>query len=376
MLQSIRAKSYEIKINLADAQLKQSEIETSLLSDPKVEYDYLFGSVAGTGNQKDFAVTQEFDYPTTYSAKRKLNELKVRQVSLVSQLHMHTTLSTAKILLIQKIWINKKRNIGNQRIADAKALVDAFEKKLQFGEATVIDVNRARLHLFRSENDASMLELDARSVDAQLAILNGGAPVIFNDTTYFPFPEISSYAQLDSIVAENDLYLKALDNESGIMQQEIALQKALTLPRFELGYHSQSILGQSFRGVHIGMSIPLFEKKNKVQNAHLNLAKHRYQSNQHVAEHQMENKQLLDSLHTYKNTVVAIGRMKQQLNTEYLIGKALTLGEITVTQYLKEKEEYYTVIDQYLDSEFLYYHTLGRIFRFYNPGIIEDNKLP
>ena len=372
MLQSIRTNSYEIKINLADAQLKQSEIKTSLLSDPKVEYDYLFGSVAGTGNQKDFAVTQEFDYPKTYAAKRKLNELKGRQVDLVSQLQLHTTLATAKILLIQKIWINKKRNISNQRMADAKALVDAFEKKLQFGEATVIDVNRARLHLFRTENDASMLGLEARSVDAQLAMLNGGAQVVFNDTTYFPFPEISSYAQLDSIVVENDLYLKVIENECGTMQQEIALQKALTLPRFELGYHSQSILGQSFRGVHIGMSIPLFEKKNKVRNAQLNFAKHQYESSQHIAEHQMENKQLLDSLHTYKKTVVAIERMKQQLNTEYLIGKALKLGEITVTEYLEEKEEYYTVIDQYLDAEFLYYHTLGRIFRFYNPGIIEN----
>ena len=44
---------------------KQLEYKTGLTPyDPSVEYDYMYGSPAGAGNQRDFSVTQRLDFPT------------------------------------------------------------------------------------------------------------------------------------------------------------------------------------------------------------------------------------------------------------------------------------------------------------------------
>jgi outer membrane protein, heavy metal efflux system len=49
-----------------------------------------------------------------------------------------------------------------------------------------------------------------------------------------------------------------------IGQQMVEVSKALNLPKFETGYHYQAMLGQRFNGLHLGLTIPLWENKNKV----------------------------------------------------------------------------------------------------------------
>ena len=53
-------------------------------------------------------------------------------------------------------------------------------------------------------------------------------------------------------------------------EKEIKYQKMYSLPSFELGYKSETILNQKLKGLHAGISIPLWENKNSVKYAKLN----------------------------------------------------------------------------------------------------------
>ena len=73
------------------------------------------------------------------------------------------------------------------------------------------------------------------------------------------------------MIEANDPILKVYEHEKEVMERQIAAQKSLKLPKIEAGYHSQGILDQNFRGVHKGITIPLWENKNKLEAAQANL---------------------------------------------------------------------------------------------------------
>src|ERR687897_874573 len=63
-----------IQANKKYWEARRAEYRTGLSPyDPQVEYDYLFGSPPGAGNQRDFSITQRLDFPTTYKRKRSLS---------------------------------------------------------------------------------------------------------------------------------------------------------------------------------------------------------------------------------------------------------------------------------------------------------------
>ncbi len=49
------------------------------------------------------------------------------------------------------------------------------------------------------------------------------------------------------------------------------MNRAEALPKFHTGYLSETVIDQKFQGISVGMSIPLWENKNKVQYAKANV---------------------------------------------------------------------------------------------------------
>ncbi|MGN6495419.1 MAG: hypothetical protein ACTHLE_25755 [Agriterribacter sp.] len=56
--------------------------------------------------------------------------------------------------------------------------------------------------------------------------------------------------------------------------------------------------------------------------------------------------------------------LMQTLNNDYLLGKALSLGQITVVQYFYEEAFYFNAYDQYLTMEMEYQKAVARLFKY------------
>ena len=154
------------------------------------------------------------------------------------------------------------------------------------------------------------------------------------------------------------------EQEKLIQQKQIALQKAMNLPKLEAGYHSQGILGQSYRGFHSGIVVPLWENKNKVKAAKAGLDHLVANTDNHRLEHRLENKRLYDQLEIRRTSMQEYHTLLSSLNNTALLDKALRLGQITVMQYFLDQAYYFSAYDKYLQMEREYHKAVAELFKY------------
>src|SRR5829696_8899345 len=143
LVKQVERNNKSIQTNKKYWEAKQAEFKTGLSPyDPQVEYDYLFGSPAGAGNQKDFSVTQRLDFPTTYKRKKELSNTQIAQTNLQQGVNRQDVLLEAKLVTIQIIYLNKKAAELRRRLANTQQLVQDYQKKLDQGDVVVLDVNK------------------------------------------------------------------------------------------------------------------------------------------------------------------------------------------------------------------------------------------
>ncbi len=365
VVKQVERNSKSIKSNKKYWQAKQAEYKTGLTPyDPTVEFDYLFGSPVGAGNQKDFSITQRLDFPTVYKKKKQLSAQQIAQTKLQQQVYRLDVLLEAKLLTLQVIYLNKKNAELNRRLANTQKLVQDYQKKLDKGEVIILDVNKAKLQLLNIKNEVKLSENEKQVLLAKITELNGGIAIAVNDTIYPITPTIPDFEILDSSIEANDPIIKVYEQEKRIWQHQIAVQKAMNLPKIETGYHSQSILGQSYKGFHTGITIPLWENKNKTNVTKSNLEYAASNAETHRLNHRLENKQYYELLDVRLKMVQEYKELLSTLNNTTLLNKALLLGQITIIQYFYDESFYFTAYDKYLQAEWEFQQAVARLYKF------------
>ena len=365
VLKKVENNNMSIQSNKKYWEAKRSEFKTGLTPyDPQVEYDFMFGSPVGAGNQKDFSITQRLDFPTAYKRKKELSGQQIAQTELQQQVYRQDILLEAKLLSLQIIYLNKKAAELNRRLVTTQKLVQDYQKKSDKGDVIILDVNKARLQLLNIKNETALNENEKQVLLTKISALNGGIAVSISDTTYPLVPVIPDFEILDSTIEANDPIIKVYEQEKKILGQQIAVQKAMNLPKIETGYRSQGILGQSYKGFHAGITIPLWENKNKLNAAKTNLEYAASNAETHRLNHRLENKQYYDQLDVRLKMVKEYKELLSTLNNTILLNKALSLGQITIIQYFYDESFYFTAYDKYLQAEWEYQHSVARLYKF------------
>jgi len=123
------------------------------------------------------------------------------------------------------------------------------------------------------------------------------------------------------------------------------------MPKFQAGYMSESLVGQDFKGVTVGLSIPLWENKNTVKYAKANAIA----LENTASDNKMQLYSHLKVLHTkaisLQNNVSDYQSKLQLFNNSDLLKKALDKGEITLINYILELSIYYESVNNLLILE-------------------------
>lgn len=365
LLSQVSRNNKAIQANREFELARKAEFKTGLTPyDPMVEYDYLSGSPAGAGNQRDFAVTQQLDFPSVYGSKRKLSVQQGIQSDLQHRVFSQDILLKAKLEALELIYLNKLSAELKHRLERTQALVSDYQKKLDKGDAIILDVNKAKLQLLNIQQDVMLNDNEISQTLTRLQELNGGMEISLTDTVYPFVAQVPNFRTLDSLIEANDPLLKVYEQEQQIRKQQITVQKRLNLPKIETGYHSQAILGQSYKGVHGGISIPLWENKNRVKAAEANLNYANFNAVNHKLEHQLENKQYYDQLEVRRNAMAEYRTLLSSLNNAALLDKALKFGQITIIQYAQDERFYFDSYFRYLQMEAEYHKAMARLYKF------------
>jgi len=365
VLSTIEKNNKTILTNVQYWEAKKLEYQTGLTPyNPKVDYDYLNGSPIGAGNQTGFAVTQSFDFPTAYSKKKQLSNEQIEQADFQIIATRQNVLLEAKLICIELVYRNKFQTELTKRKQSTEKWLNAFKIKLDKGEGNVLDVNKAKLQLIEinatfQENLSTIHQLNQK-----LTELNGGIVLGFTDTIYSPLPSIPTFDSLEAEIEANDPVRKYLEQEKVIGQKELALSKAMSLPKFETGYHYQAILGQRFNGIHFGLTIPLWENKNKVKAQQANLAFNDFNLQDHLNEHYYDIKQKYEKQSNLKITLTEYKTLFASINNVELLGKSLSLGQISTIEYFMEMTYYYDALNNYLKTEKEYNKIVAELYKY------------
>ena len=207
------------------------------------------------------------------------------------------------------------------------------------------------MNLVSAQTEAARVEAERAALLAELKAMNGGKDIDFTENV---FPVRALPADFEEWYAQAEARSPALQYLSGqieIERRQARLNRALDLPRFSAGYMSERGDGERFHGVVVGISIPLWENRNRVrqataqaQAAEFALRDNKTQFYNHLRAIHVKAAALRKNAQTARQALSLYG-------SEPLLRKAFDAGEISLINYLLEIEFYYNAIDKVLEAE-------------------------
>jgi CzcA family heavy metal efflux pump len=321
-------------------------------ANPEVEYSYLWGSPSPTGSRTDISVRQQLDFPSAYAHRSKIAEAENGNVALAYKSARAALLLEAKQACIALAYSNALAREYAARLQSAEQLAKMYKARLAAGDANAVESNKAQLNLAAVRREAAGIATEQAALRLELRRLNGGkeAPPIGSEYPDSRLPDSFEewYAQVESA---NPALLYA-DGQLEVSRRQVKLAVAEGLPKLSVGYASESVAGgDRFQGISAGISIPLWENKNRTKQARVQVkaseaalrdAKIRLHSSLQILYRKADD--LQQAAATYRATLEAC-------NSEPLLKKALDTGEISLLTYLQEMEFYYAAVSSALATE-------------------------
>lgn len=334
------------------------------LPNPTVELNQLWADRSVGGNSNELAVIQSFDFPTVYFNKNKLAKLKAETSDYQYAATRQGILLKAQQICQEIIFLRKQKGLLERRLANAQRLENLFQKRLSTGDANQLELNKIQLEKINAQNASRRNEASLRSQLEQLQALNGGIPMVFNDQEFDRATRLPSFTQIETEYLAADPTLKSLIGESESAHREIKVNRALTLPKFDIGYRRNGGSETKMNGFRIGMSIPLWENKNIVKQAK---AKAEYTALT-VEDNTQTLKATLQDLYlqtqSLQSTKEEYAKTLSVQRNEELLNKALEAGQISMLDYFVEITILYDSIQNYLDVEKDYHNLLAQLLQY------------
>ena len=321
------------------------------LEDPEVEFSYSWGSPADIGTRQDISVTQSFDIPTILGKKRKVAEMKNEMAEWQYRADRMNILLEARLLLIDMIYYNKMLLELAKRKTSAQAIMDAQKLRLDKGDGNIIEYNKARMMFSTVEVETEQMETERNAVHSQLVRLNGGSDVTVDLYEFEPIGLPLDFSEWFGRKAETIPALAYMASSTALSEKELSVAKAMKFPAVSIGYVRENTLGQYYHGVSVGMSIPLWNRKNTVRQAKVAAEAARYRQENAVSQYRGQLEVLYNRTSGLRKTVEEYRLMLRETSSEALLAKALDAGEMSVIEYSVQMGAYYELADKALAAE-------------------------
>lgn len=321
------------------------------LENPEFEFHYLWGNPSTMGQRTDISIKQSFDFPTVYGHQNKISDLKNEQVELKYTKEQKALILQAKQILFQLVYHNAQQKQLLERLEHAQSIASSYQSKFRVGETNVLEFNKSQLNLLNLQKESESVQIERKSLLAELRSLNGGKAIVFENPVYEQVSLPLDFEQWYTKAEANNPLLNWLKQEVELSQRQVKLSKAMSLPKLNAGYMSEKAGGEQFQGLIIGVSIPLWENKNTVKYAKANTdAMQSYAVNSKIVfyNHLMSLYEKAKSLH--KNTEDYRSQLSKYEHSA-LLNKALAKGHITLIDYMLELSIYYTSQNNLLEME-------------------------
>lgn len=334
------------------------------LDAPEVGFDYLWSSPADVGTRKDISVTQSIDVAALTGARGKLANSRTELSAIQYNIERQKILLEAKRLYIRIVYCNAVNAELSSRIARSEQIEAAYRDMQARGETDMIEVNKAHLAYLSQKNALSRNMVERESLLSELQGLNGGEPVEVNASVIstdevLPADFGAWYAEASQQIPELAYMKKNVD----VNAAEARTAKMANYPSLTAGYMAELVKGSNFRGLTLGLSIPIWSVRSKVRQANASCEAAKLEERDAVTKTYNSFKALYDRAKGLQEISAELSS-SLAVSTEAmaLTEHKLKAGDISLIDNIMELSLYYSLADEVLATSCDYALALAELY--------------
>lgn len=362
-LKQIEANNPTIKALQAQANNIKASLRTnSTPPNPNVEGGR-FPAVDGTGIKYAWGVSQSFEFPTVYSLRNQLAKTSDVLADASFNAARQDELLSAKVTIIELVHTMQVLRELQNRKTFAQKMLSIIEKKVDAGNATSLDINKAKLKLVEEVQNVKHYEAKVNLLSSKLEMLNGGNELPISEAIFLDNP----LEQKDTILnrfKQNDPRYTSLEQTVEVAMQNQKLVKHQGLPNLNVSYESEQTDAEHFRGFRAGISIPLWGNSGARRAATMNLSATQTQEQSQRLMLEMEfEENYLETL-SLKSQLTDLQEAIKGFNNLHLLQKALEVGQVSTIEFFNEVTFLYAITDKVLALELDYAKSFAMLHKF------------
>lgn len=351
-LRQIETNSTALRAAACRAEAERAAGRTGITPpDPEVEFGYLWGDPSAVGKRIDFAVSQEFDFPTSYVHRSRMARIEAANADLRARAERLRLLLEAKLTLVEMVYRNAMTDLARRQLADATSIAELTERRMAEGTAGAIDAGKARFSLAEAQADLAEAETEQARVRTAIQRINGNRPLAFEADSFAAVVLPDDFDLWFEQARQASPAMQLLQSEVEMRRHSVRLSRSLALPRLSAGYMSEKTDDESFRGIKVGISIPLWENANRTRQAKAQAATAQAEADDALAQLYADLRSCYDRALSSLHTAAALREAADLHGNRALLRKALEAGHLSLVDYLREMQFVYQAEARTLAAE-------------------------
>ncbi len=321
------------------------------LQDPQISAFYLPFGDHQTDDYYEYQISQQFEFPTVYSARSKRIEKQKELLELEYKTIRQEVLLDAKMKLLELQNLQTRTELEQKRVEQGKQVYDQMQRLFDAEQIGILKVNKAKVAWLQDQFGLDQLEIQIKNTLNNLQKLNGGNPIKKDQVQFFDDWDLAELQTLWEEKLFKDVEVEMLRARESLAEQQVNLEKNKILPDLTIGYNYQGVNSSNYSGFLGGLSIPLWNSKNKVKAAEANLEYTLANTGVEIAELYTRFQQDYEKYQLLKRKYEEYESTFKDLNSEELLFKAYDLGELSFLDYYREVQFYRQAYNRMLEMQ-------------------------
>lgn len=357
---------------------KYSNRADNNLPNPTVNYAHLWDSKDKNITVGELVVAQSFDFPTLYATRGKLNRTRNAALDANYTSQRQEVLLQAKTLCLDIIMLYRQQQLIDERLHNAEEMAALYHKRLEEGDANIIETNKTQLELLNVRTEARLNQSSLQSRIKELVALNDLQPLgagrpLPGPTPYTPemlnltetptTPLPTDFQKLCEELIAADASLQTLRLNAEAARRNVSINRQGWLPGLELGYRRNTESGHPLNGIVVGFSIPLFNNHGKVNAARADKQAADYQHESARLTTESSLWQIYDEATVLQKSIREYEETMNSQSNQVLLRKALDGGEISLIEYFAEIEILYKAQANLIALQTQYEKAMAQLYK-------------
>lgn len=339
----------------ADAAKAEARAQGAL-PDPQVTFGYLWS------DRKDVSVSQTLDWATLTGRRRAAIGAADTLAEATYEAAKRETALKARLAYIGVVKGKALTSLLAARMSRAYDMAAIARKRLAAGAGRQADVASTAAARAKALSELAKAQADLDMSVAVLTALNGGERLDVADTSFAGGPAI--YGDFETWIASKGGTLadeRTSQAEARQAQAEASVSRAETMPQVTVGFMGEFTPADSYKGVTVGVSVPLWSarKRNRQTELTLRAANQRHEAT--VAQARAEAAALFAKTLALGYVATELREALEAGDSRGLFVKAVEQGEMSAAEAIVAEEVYYSAAVEAIEAEAAYKSSLAEL---------------